>query len=1545
MLLLRLLRLQPLWLAAAVSEIRRPQAVLEDWSITTFEGTQATWTKEEVTTRLINEEIRWNTLKGDSTSSAHFTRGAKKGVIYTKPRNDRGHASGSASSSRGGYANNNNNRGHAREGACRYCKNLGHWWRECWSKLRDWNPTSPTQEERRANVVTSGEDTKELVFIAGGALGGLAWLLDTGATQHMTPHAELLEDVSADAPSKRMVFGNQDSLEVNGRGTLRLAVDDSPMTINNVLVVPGLGANLLSVSQLTTKGMRVNIEGAVMTLSTSSGRFIGKAHQDGGLFKLVATPNLASAHAAVAKPSLGMWHNRFGHLSASTIRTMATQGVVHGIVTEFSTNEEVEKCSACLEGKMAMLMMEQGLWGFFDGTEKKPDNESNIAAWKKKDQKAFATLISRIGINLVSSERMCIKLEASAHEAWKRLETMHVNKTLHGKILARNAFYTLKMCAGESMHEYATRVEELGETFMDLGGTVTEEDWTLTLLCGLPEEWSTVITTLDSMQDTWTKEIVVGRLLHEESRRRQFANESEGAAMFSGGSSGKKSTWSKGATKKSSGGSDRSKRNTSNGSSKCHYCGKAGHLWRECRKRPSDWTPSRARNHEGNAHTASGDANDSRESIVLLAGDGTNTPSDAWFLDTGATQHMMHSASFLTNVGAPRDVTRVVFGNDKSLLVVGVGSTRLIVDGGPVDITNVLHVTGLKVNLLSVTQLAKKGVKVTIDDAKMNLFWKGKQFAQGVLNGELYQLKTHPRVASSNVAQGSKATLKVWHNRLAHANYDSVKELAIKGLAKGFDAATGDDEKGVCAASVEGKMAHKPFDSRTSPLAKDPLALVYMDVCGPMRHTSKGGVRFLLVMLDDATRMCWTRLLKAKGDVTKAIQESALEVCDDDKKRIKAIRTDGGGEFSNAELEKWMKSKGIKHDVTTPYTPQHNGAAERLNRTLVEAVRSLLQHSKLGNEWWGEASALAAWIRNCVPTKVLSGTTPFEAWTGTKLNLSRLRTFGCLCYYHVPDPLRHKLQPKARAAIYLGIAANERAWRVWDLGERRVVTSRDVVFDEDKFPTKEQPTPQLTIVLPTREEDELIEVPSQVEKEAENGGGENEESNDDVVEVPSTAATTSSTPSSLPLALTREQRIRRPNTKYTDYATVAVGELDEERAAYCFATLGDDPRTHTEALASPDAPLWKQAMEKELASIKENDVFELVDPPKGAYLVGCKWVLKKKLGANGSVERYKARLVAQGYTQREGEHYSETFALVAKATTLRVLLALAASLNLEVEQLDVCTAFLYGLLMEEVYMRQPPGYDDGSGRVWKLKRTLYSLKQSPRGWYKRIDDFLLQHGFARSECDSTLYVLEGEKQFVLLLYVDDLLLFSDSKDLIREVKQRLGAEFAMRDLGPVTYYLGMHVDRDRASGTIHLHQEKYVKGVVESFGMGNSKPVGTPLATGFSCLTGEEESTLDEPEGKLIHSLVGSLMYAAVSTRPDLAYAAGVLGRVVSNPHTEHVHAGGRVLRYLQGTANLGLVYEAGPIELKGYADLDYAGDPSTRKSTSGYVFTLLGAA
>ncbi|CAI7897873.1 unnamed protein product [Closterium sp. NIES-54] len=228
----------------------------------------------------------------------------------------------------------------------------------------------------------------------------------------------------------------------------------------------------------------------------------------------------------------------------------------------------------------------------------------------------------------------------------------------------------------------------------------------------------------------------------------------------------------------------------------------------------------------------------------------------------------------------------------------------------------------------------------------------------------------------------------------------------------------------------------------------------------------------------------------------------------------------------------------------------------------------------------------------------------------------------------------------------------------------------------------------------------------------------------------------------------------------------------------------------------------------------------------------------------------------------------------------------------------------------------------------------------------RMDKHLLELGFTRSECDHDLYILNrGEKNLVLILYVDDLLLVSDCKDLVAEIKAKLASEFSMRDLGAVSYYLGMHIDRDPAHKTLHLHQHKYLEDVVARFGMSKSKAAPKPMEVGFHPLATSEETPMDPEKTKRFHSIVGSCMYGAVSTRPDLSFTVGLLGRVVSNPMVEHEHALRRLLRYVRGTSHLGLHYEAVPISLIGFTDSDWAGDPSTRQSTSGLVFALLGGA
>ncbi|CAI7745633.1 unnamed protein product [Closterium sp. NIES-54] len=733
--------------------------------------------------------------------------------------------------------------------------------------------------------------------------------------------------------------------------------------------------------------------------------------------------------------------------------------------------------------------------------------------------------------------------------------------------------------------------------------------------------------------------------------------------------------------------------------------------------------------------------------------------------------------------------------------------------------------------------------------------------------GGLFVLDALPSVASAQAAT-STTTLSTWHNRLGHLHLAAIQAMATKGIVDGleFVRSSGDDEK--CVGCLEGKMARKHFPPSTKPNASEPLKLVHTDLCGPITPVSKGGARYVLTLLDDTTRMCWIRLLDATSTV---IKQWVADVEKESGFKVKRFRSDGGGEYTSQELGDWLKGHGITHEFSTPYTPQQNGAAERLNHTLMESARSLLSHAHAEKHWWGEAVTLATWIHNRCVTKALPNKTPLEGWSGTKPDVTDLRTFGYTCYYH----------------------------------HGKLVVSRDVVFYEDTFPSKSMTVPSVIIIPPPLDvADEADDAPTSSPpstNEGENGSGAVGVSGDE-------GNAKESDPSSPPptitptLASTCTRRNPHPNSKYDGYSLVA-GNDEGGGDAMCFEAYTDTPSTYQGAMSSAEAAEWELALQEEYDSLMANDVYELVPMPPGAYLVGSRWVFKKKLGPNGEVDRYKARLVAQGYTQNEGLHYNDTFASVAKSATLRTLLALAGALDLEVEQLDVKTAFLYGRLKEEVYMKQPPGFDDDSDRVCKLKRTIYSLKQSPRAWYTRIDEHLLSLGFVRSECDHALYMLnKDEKKLVLLLYVDDLLLVPDSKTLVADVKTKLAAEFSMRDLGAVFHYLGMHIDHDRGNKTLALHQHKYLESVVDRFGMIESKPTPTPMEAGFHPLAVSDENPMDPESAKAFHSVVGSCMYAAVSTRPDLSFPVAVLGRVVSNPMDEHMRASRCLLRYIKGT-------------------------------------------
>ena len=366
-----------------------------------------------------------------------------------------------------------------------------------------------------------------------------------------------------------------------------------------------------------------------------------------------------------------------------------------------------------------------------------------------------------------------------------------------------------------------------------------------------------------------------------------------------------------------------------------------------------------------------------------------------------------------------------------------------------------------------------------------------------------------------------------------------------------------------------------------------------------------------------------------------------------------------------------------------------------------------------------------------------------------------------------------------------------------------------------------------------------------------------------------------------------------------------------------------------------------------MTSLQENEVWDLVKLPAGRKTVGSKWVYKIKTGADGSVQRYKARLVAQGFTQKYGTDFDETFCPVVRQGSLRLLIALSVQNGLTLHQVDVTTAFLNGTLEEEVYMHQPEGfvYQRKEELVCKLKKSIYGLKQSPRCWNTTLDTYLKELGFTQTASDPCIYYRKtGGDMLYIGVYVDDIILGAKTEKQLQEIKDELSKEFEIKDLGKLKYFLGMKVVQDEASKSIWIGQPAYTEDVLKRFGMENCKPTSTPVNASSKLQPATDQ---DEPVNQTeFQSAIGSLMYLAVSTRPDIAYAVNNLAKFISKPQKEHWTALKRVLRYLKDTVNYGILYrQEGSNECIGYSDADWAGDVSDRRSTSGYIFMLGGGA
>ena len=361
-------------------------------------------------------------------------------------------------------------------------------------------------------------------------------------------------------------------------------------------------------------------------------------------------------------------------------------------------------------------------------------------------------------------------------------------------------------------------------------------------------------------------------------------------------------------------------------------------------------------------------------------------------------------------------------------------------------------------------------------------------------------------------------------------------------------------------------------------------------------------------------------------------------------------------------------------------------------------------------------------------------------------------------------------------------------------------------------------------------------------------------------------------------------------------------------------------------------------MKEEMNSMISNQVWDLVELLNGVKPVGCKWVFKTKKDSLGNIERHKARFVAKGFTQREGIDYTETFYPVSKKDSLRIIMALVAHFDFDLHKMDVKMTFLNGNLEEEVFMKQPEGFSSSEGEhlVCKLKKSIYGLKQASRQWYLKFHEVITLFGFEENIMDQCIYQkVNGSKICFLVLYVDDILLVTNDKGFLYEVKQFLSKNFDMKDMGEASYVIAIKIHRERSQGILGLSQETYINKVLERFKMKNCSPSVAPILKGDKFdLNQCPKNDFEREHIKNVSyaSVVGSLMYAQVCTRPDIAFAFGVLGRYQSNPGLDHWKATKKVMRYLQGTKNYMLMYkQTDSLEVIGYSDSDFAGCVDSR--------------
>ena len=742
-------------------------------------------------------------------------------------------------------------------------------------------------------------------------------------------------------------------------------------------------------------------------------------------------------------------------------------------------------------------------------------------------------------------------------------------------------------------------------------------------------------------------------------------------------------------------------------------------------------------------------------------------------------------------------------------------------DGTTVQLVlkNVLYVPTALFNLVSVGTLRTSG-------CPMKFVPQGIQVGQnGIIakqQNNLFFFKTIDQSPRALAAINDNA-MDLWHSRLGHLGKQNVARL--ENMSTGMNLHKEPERKDVCEPCVQSKLHSLPHKGHIAP-GKHKNELIHFDIFGPIKGQ---GVhdrhKWMFAYEEDTTKRSFIHFGHSKAEALTSFKALKANVEHGDAV-IKRLHSDEDKVIGDKDFADYRYDHGIGWEPSIPGNPQMNGASERLGQTLHGKAHAMLIESKLPESMLPELLATANYLRNRSP---VSGQdkTPFEKDQGSKPDLSHLKRIGQkgLCEMRRPPGANWpKFENRTELGRLVGYESNG-FYRMLMPNGKVQRYSHVVWLNNDKRSRSPSSSDTSIIAYKSSVPRTGNETMARIQPTTDQSDPNDEEADGDVnEEAPNEPPRSYKPPADYPAS---EQRLLQVSGPRIFKHSSAGGPNPVGLLAQASRPEPYEPRTYKEAMADAMYKMhWQLSMNDEYHSLIENKTWYLVKLPAGRKALGGKWVYKLKRGSEGEVTRYKARWVVQGFLQREGIDFEETFASVVKPMSYKAIFALAAAFDLELDQMDVKTAFLYGDVDELVYVVQFHGFDDGSGRVCCLKKALYGLKQSPRVWYNTLATFLKGLGYRALVEDYSVFI-HDDNRVIVAIYVDDILIAGPNRSMINQLKKALSEKFKMVDLGPCAYYLGMKILRDRQNRTLSLSQESYIEKILRDHDMWSDRFSGS----------------------------------------------------------------------------------------------------------------------